>query len=59
MRDERVKQFFTEVKNSGDAGYSKIIGTARSYIDNYDKYEEISSEDFFNALPGAETGKKA
>ncbi len=51
VRDERIKQFFTEVKNSGDAGYSKVIGTARSYIDNYDKYEEVSSEDFFNALP--------
>lgn len=51
VRDERIKQFFTEVKNSGDAGYSKIVGTARSYVDNYDKYEEISSADFFNALP--------
>ena len=58
VRDERVKQFFTEVKNSGDAGYSKIIGTARSYIDNYDKYEEISSEDFFNALPEPKQERK-
>ena len=58
VHDERINQFFTEVKNSGDAGYSKIIGTARSYIDNYDKYVEVSSEDFFNSLPEPKKGRE-
>ena len=51
VRDERVRQFFEEVISGGDAGYSKITGTAKSYIDSYDKYAEISSDDFMNALP--------
>lgn len=58
VHDERINQFFTEVKNSGDAGYSKIIGTARSYIDNYDKHVEVSSEDFFNSLPEPKKGRE-
>lgn len=51
VRDERIRQFFGEVISLGDPGYSKITGTARSYIDSYDKYTEVSADDFFNALP--------
>ena len=59
VRDERVRQFFDDVVNMGDSGYSKITGTAKSYIDSYDKYTEISTEDFFNALPEPKEKKQA
>ena len=51
VRDERVRQFFEEVISGGDSSYSKITVTAKSYIDSYDKYADISSEDFMNAMP--------
>ena len=51
LHDKRVKEFFIEVINSEDPGYSGILSIAKSYIDNYEQRQEISREEYAKTLP--------